>query len=86
MTVYSIVATGDDLDREYFPAPEVKGTYISRESAEIVLDRLIEAERKDLGNRYDQEERDEASWEMYRDGEAAACFSRLDILASEVQD
>ena len=86
MTVYSIVATGVDLDLGYFPTPEVKGTYISKESAEAALTRFIEAERKELDGRYDCEERSDSSWELYRDGEAAACFSRLDMLTSEIQD
>ncbi len=86
MTVYTIVATGVDLHRDYFPTPEVRGTCISLESAQKILDRLIEAEKRDLDERYNQIERGEDFWEAYQDGEAASCFSRFDILSSELQD
>jgi len=86
MTVYTIVATSVDLDRGYFPTPEVKGTCISMESAQKILDRLIAAEEQELDDRYDQVERGDDFWEAYQDGEAATCFYRFDILTSELQD
>jgi len=56
------------------------------ESAQKILDRLIAAEEQELDDRYDQVERGDDFWEAYQDGEAASCFSRFDVLTSELQD
>lgn len=84
MMVYTIVSTGVDVDRGFFPNPSTRGSYLSEARAKEELDRLIAEEKDELDDRYDKEDRGEDYWEMYRDGYAAALFSRLEILASEL--
>ncbi len=84
MTVYTIVSTGVDVDRGFFPNPSTRGSYLSEARAREELDRLIAKEKDELDDRYDKEDRGEDYWEMYRDGYAAALFSRLEILSSEL--
>ncbi len=86
MTVYTIVSSGVDLHRGFFPTPEAEGTYISLESAQKELDRLITMRKTELDDRYNREERGKDFWETYQGDEAASCFSRFDILSSELQD
>lgn len=83
--VYTIVATGADADRGFFPDPGTRGSYLSIERAREELERLITEGKDELDERYDKENRGENFWEMYQDGYAAALFSRLDILTSELQ-
>ncbi len=84
MMVYTIVSTGVDVDRGFFPNPSTRGSFLSETRAREELDRLIAEEKDELDDRYDKEDRGEDYWEMYRDGYAAALFSRLEILASEL--
>lgn len=83
-TVYTIVATSVDTDRASFPDPEAKGSFLSPVRAREELERLIAEEKETLDDRYDKEDRGEDYWEAYMDGYAAALFSRLDILSSEL--
>lgn len=82
--VYTIVSTGADADRGFFPAPSTRGSYLSLVLAREELERLIIEEKDELDDRYDKEERGEDYWEMFQDGYAAALFSRLEILPSEL--
>lgn len=84
ITVYTIVSTGVDADRGFFPDPSTRGSYLSLERAREELERLIAEEKEELDDRYDKEERGEDHWEMFQDGYAAALFSRLEILTSEL--
>lgn len=86
MTVYTIVSTGVDADRGFFPDPSTRGSYLSPERAREELERLIAEEKDELDDRYDKEDRGEDYWEMFRDGYAAALFSRLEILSSELHN
>lgn len=80
--IYTIVATGIDVDRGNFPEPEAKGSYLSEARAREKLHEFIEAEKEELDSRYDQEDYSETYWESYADGYAAALFSRLEILSA----
>lgn len=82
--VYTIVSTGADADRGFFPDPSTRGSYLSLVLAREELERLIIEEKDELDDRYDKEERGEDHWEMFQDGYAAALFSRLEILSSEL--
>lgn len=84
VTVYTIVRTGVDVDRGSFPSPAAEGSFFSLPRAKEELQKLICAEKETLDGRYDCEEQDENHWEMYQDGNAAALFSRLEILPSKL--
>ncbi len=84
MTVYTIVSTGVDADRGFFPDPSTRGSYLSLKRAREELERLIIEEKDELDDRYDKEDRGEDYWEMFQNGYAAALFSRLEILSSEL--
>lgn len=84
ITIYTIVSTGADADRGFFPDPSTRGSYLSPVRAREELERLIIEEKDELDDRYDKEERGEDYWEMFQDGYAAALFSRLEILSSEL--
>lgn len=84
--VYTIVSTGADADRGFFPDPSTRGSYLSLKRAREELERLVIEEKDELDDRYDKEDRGEDYWEMYQDGYAAALFSRLDILSSELNN
>ena len=79
---YTIVSTGIDTDRGFFPDPSARGSYLSQARAREELERLIAGEKEELDDRYNAENRGEDFWEAYEDGYAAACFSRLEILTS----
>lgn len=82
--VYTIVSTGADADRGFFPNPSTRGSYLSLKRAKEELERLVIEEKDELDDRYDKEDRGEDYWEMFQDGYAAALFSRLEILSSEL--
>lgn len=84
--IYTIVSTGADADKGFFPDPQVQGSYLGIQKAREELNRLVEEEKENLDNRYDCEERSEDHWEAYMDGYAAACFSRIEILTSRLMD
>lgn len=84
VTVYTLVRSGVDVDHGSFPAPTAEGSFISLLQAKAELQKLIYAEKEGLDDRYDCEAQDEEFWEMYQDGNAAALFSRLDILPSKL--
>lgn len=80
--IYTIIYTAADADRGIFHNPEARGSYLSLTSAQSELERQITAEKAELDSRYDCEERENDSWEVYQDGYAAACFARIEILTS----
>lgn len=80
--IYTIVATGADADRGFFPNPEVRGSYRSVDAARVELAQQIRGELLELDERYDKIEESEDCWEAYQNGYAAALFSRLEILSS----
>ncbi len=82
--VYTIVSTGVDADRGFFPDPSTRGSYLSLVRAREELERLVIEEKDELDDRYDKEDRGEDYWEMFQNGYAAALFSRLEILSSEL--
>ena len=84
VTVYTIVRTGADADRGCFPPPQAEGSYLSPQRAETELQKLVKAEKEDLDSRYDSEEAGEDYWEAFQDGYAAALFTRLEIVTSEL--
>lgn len=82
--IYTIIRTGCDADRGYFPNPMAEGSLLSRVKAVTELDRLIAKERESLAPCYDHEERGELWWEMCEFGYAAARYSRIEIVESEL--
>lgn len=84
--LYTIIRSGADADRGIFQNPYPEGSYFSRERAREELTRLIEEELKTLSESYDKIEEDEDSWEACEDGYAAAHFTRLEIITSELVD
>ena len=86
MKIYVIVHSGCDADRGIFTDPFVEGAFSEELEAAEELERLIseEKERLDL-SRFDTEEQDETHWEIYADGYAAALFSRLEIVETELR-
>ena len=84
--VYTIIRTGCDADHGSFPEPMSEGSFIFREKAIKELDRLIAEERKVLNPRLNNEARGETWWEMNEDGYAAANYTRLEILESELNE
>lgn len=83
-TVYTIVQTAADADRDFFPDPFTWGSYLSIDRARERLVKLIAEEKKTLSGRYNKEELSEDFWEAYQDGYASACFVRIAILSSEL--
>ena len=80
--VYTIVYAAADSDKGGYPISEARGSYLSLAFAREELERQITAEKAELDDRYDCEERNGDYWEMYQDGYAAAAYSRLQILAT----
>lgn len=83
---YTIIRSYADADHGIFTNPYPEGSYFSRERARDELARLVEEELKTLSESYDKIEEDEDSWEAYEDGYAAANFTRLEIVTSELVD
>lgn len=81
---YTIIKTGADADRACFPDPEVKGCYLSLACARAEFARLVDAEKQALDERYNSIDDGEDYWEAYQDGYASLCFSRIDLLTSEL--
>jgi len=83
--VYTIIRTGIDADRGYFPDPQSEGSFLSLRRARAELQKLVRAEKDELDDRYDSEECCEDHWEACQKGYAAALFSRLEIVSSELR-
>lgn len=84
--IHTIVMTSADADQGHFQAPTPCGSYLSFEKAQHRFEELIAEEKSNLNSRYDTENREDTVWEMYEDGYAAACFVRLEIVTSEIED
>ena len=84
--IYTIVYTAADVDRGKFINPEARGSFLSLASAHREMERQIAEEKATLDSRYDCEDRGRDHWEMYRDGYAAAGFSRIEILATVLHE
>lgn len=82
VTIYTMVETGIDIDHGTFPNPQARGSYLSFERANEVLEQLAIEEKAKLDERCDQEDRGENYWEAYANGYASALFARLDILSA----
>lgn len=82
--IYTIVTTGIDTDRGFFPDPAAGGSFLSLKRARAELNRLVEVEKETLSERYDCEDRGEDYWEAHQDGNAAALSSRIEILTSRL--
>jgi len=84
VTIYILLYIATDADKCYFQDPEILGCYLSLQDAQKSLENLSAQIKDEMDERYDQEERDETCWLMYQEGYAAACYSRLEILTSEL--
>lgn len=89
MLVYTIVRTSVDAERGSFPSPMTEGSFLDIETARAELRRLVEKEKEEMEIHFDEElyrkEYDDDFWEAYQEGYAAAWFSRLEILPSELK-
>lgn len=84
--IYTIVMTSANADHGLFQNPTPNGSFLSFDKAKRRLEELIAEEKSSLDSRYDTEERENTAWEMYEDGYAAACFVRIEIVTSEIED
>lgn len=84
--IHTIVMTSANADHGLFQNPTPYGSYLSFEKAQQRFEELIAKEKLNLNSRYDTETREEIIWEMYADGYAAACFVRIEIVTSEIED
>lgn len=84
--IHTIVMTSANADQGCFQDPTPYGSYLSFERAQHRFEELIAEEKSNLNSRYDTENRKETVWEMYEDGYAAACFVRIEIVTSEIED
>ena len=66
-----------------------EGSFLDIETARAELRRLVEKEKEEMEIHFDEElyreEYDDDFWEAYQEGYAAAWFSRLEILPSELK-
>ena len=84
--IHTIVMTSANADHGLFQDPTPNGSYLSFEEAQHRFEELIAKEKSNLSSRYNTEKREETVWEMYEDGYAAACFVRIEIVTSEIED
>lgn len=84
--IHTIVMTSANADHGFYQNPTPNGSFLSFEKAQRRFEELIAEEKSTLNSRYDTESREETVWEMYEDGYAAACFVRLEIVTSEIED
>lgn len=84
--IHTIIMTAANADVGLFQDPTPYGSFLSFEKAQARFVELIAKEKENLNSRYNSEELEEAVWEMYEDGYAAACFVRLEIVTTEIED
>ena len=84
--IYTVVMTSANSDLGFFQDPTPNGSFLSFDKAKQRLEELIAEDKSSLDSRYDTEEREEAVWEMYENGYAAACFVRIEIVTSLIED
>lgn len=82
--IYTIVHTATDIDKGVFQSPCASASYLSLAAAQAEMERQIADERDQLDASYDCEERGSDYWEMYQNGYAAAGFSRIEIIMTEL--
>ena len=89
-TIYTIMRTGADADHGSFPPASAEGSFLSLEAAQTHLQELIRKEKDEMYIPFDEkdyrEELDDTFWEAYEDGYAAAWFTRLEIVKSELME
>lgn len=85
ITVYTILHTSADSDHAIFPNPEAVGSYLSFRRAQEKMAQMIVEEKGKLDARFDCEECGSGYWEMHQSGYDAACFSRFDLLTSQIK-
>ena len=90
ITIYTIMRIGADADRGSFPPASAEGSFLSMEAAQTHLQELIRKEKDEMYIPFDEkdyrEEQDDTFWEAYEDGYAAAWFTRLEIVKSELME
>lgn len=84
--IYTIIRSGADADRGILNSPYSEGSFFSEERAGRELARLVEEEMKTLSESYDKIEEGDVFWEACEEGYAAAHFTRLEIVTSELMD
>lgn len=84
--IYTIIMTSANADHGLFQDPTPNGSFLSFEKAQHRFEELIAEEKASPNSRYNTENREETVWEMYEDGYAAACFVRIEIVTSEIED
>lgn len=84
--IHTIVMTSANADYGFFQDPTPDGSFLSFEKAQHRFEERIAEEKSNLNSRYNTENREETVWEMYEDGYAAACFVRIEIVTSEIED
>lgn len=84
--IHTIVMTSANADQGLFQDPIPNGSFLSFEKAQHRLEELIAEEKSNLNSRYDTENCEETVWEMYESGYAAACFVRIEIVTSKIED
>lgn len=82
--IYTVVHTATDIDKGVFQPPCASASYLSLAAAQVEMKRQIADERDRLDASYDCEERGSDYWEMYQNGYAAAGFSRIEIIMTEL--
>lgn len=85
-SVFTIITTSANADNGFFQDPTPCGCFLSAELAQIRFMELIAKEKENLNIRYDTENREETLWEMCENGYAAACFVRIEIIETEIED
>ncbi|WP_313529302.1 hypothetical protein [Anaerotignum sp.] len=84
--IHTIAMTSANADVGHFQNPTPIASYFSFEKVQKRFKELINEEKKNLNSRYDTEEHGDTYWEMCENGYAAACFIRIDIVTSEIED
>ena len=90
ISIYTIIRTSADADHGSFPPASAEGSFLSMEAAQTYLHELVQKEKDEMYIPFDekdyQEEQDDTFWEAYEDGYAAAWFTRLEIVKSELME
>lgn len=84
--IHTIITTAANSYMGFFQDPTACGTFFSLARAQERFGALIAKEMETLNSRFDTEEVAEGLWTMYEDGSASACFVRIEILSSEIED
>lgn len=85
-TIYTVLLTGVDVEREFFPDPEALGSYLSRERARKEMWRMAKEEDEIADSRYNGRDDGDDFWMAFREGEASSLFTRVEVLTSQLMD